>query len=526
MKFLRRVAIDLDAGSCCVSHGQWNGSGSTVRLAHRFANATVERNSRLCWPFEVLWQGVEEGLRLCSHLLPEEKLAIHSVGADGWTVGYVRLDATGRPLGDPLCYRDPRTGNAMPGVWARIGPERPYELTGIQSLRFNTLHQLYADRRDALLPGARWLNIPEYSLCSLTGRAPGAAVVEYTNATHPKLVKPRRRQWCDEIFAKAGLDRSAAPPIVTPGTRLGPLDGEVALHPAYCSTQVIAPACHDTGAAMAGIAGENTDWAFISSGTWPLLDTVLEEACMTKAVRQANFTNEGSLGGRIRFLKNVYGLCLLEECLRDWKASGGPAWTLPKLIAECEPRPIAKVVFNVDAPQLMPPGQMPARINRDLRQAGQAAIPKDAEHKPEMANGIFASLAARYADVLRALQEVTRRGFRRFYVVGGGSQNDYLNRLIAEHTGLEVKSGAAESSTVGNFAIQFASIESSHRGVALATTARWARRLNHSLSPQVSGHCASSIGDTCWSHPPGPEAGRLSDSGTSVVGVMTTTNPD
>jgi len=477
MASLRCVAIDLGAGSCRVSLGEWDGAGAKVHLVHRYVNGPVERNGHLYWQLDRLGQGAEEGLGLCAKLLPDGNEAIHSVGVDGWAVDYVRLDAVGRPLDDPRCYRDPRTETAMQEVWARIPQERLYELTGIQFLRFNTLYQLYVDRRDGLDPGARWLNIPEYMLHRLCGLEPGTVVAEYTNATHTQLVDTWTRDWCDEIFEKVGLDRSMAPPIVPPGTQLGPLRSDVSVLPALRTTRVIAPACHDTGSAVAGIPDANSDWAFISSGTWSLVGAVLERPCTWAAARRENFTNEGGVGGRIRFLKNINGMWILEECLREWQATGGHPWTLPDLIAECERRPASTMIFNVDAAELILPGRMPSKINRELEKAGHGPIPEDAARAPEMANAIFASLAARYAEVFRALQEVTGRRFRRLYVVGGGSQNEYLNRLIAERTGLEVKRGAVESSTIGNLAIQFASLESGSAEITPTDIARWAARL-------------------------------------------------
>jgi rhamnulokinase len=480
MDTVRCVAIDLGAGSCRVSLGEWDGVAAKVHSVHRYPNAPVERNGHLYWELDRLWNGAEEGLRLCPKVLPDGNNAIDSVGVDGWAVDYVRLDAAGRPLDDPFCYRDPRTETAMQEVFARIARDRLYELTGIQFLRFNTLYQLYADRRDGLDRGARWLNIPEYLLHRLCGLVPGTAVAEYTNATHTQLVDTRTRVWCDEIFEKVGLDRSAAPPVVPPGTQLGPLRGDFTVLSAYKTTRVIAPACHDTGAAVAGIPDANSDWAFVSSGTWSLVGAVLEGPCTSAAALRENITNEGGVGGRIRFLKNVNGMWLLEECLREWQVTGGHRWTLPNLITECERRPAAKMIFNVDAADLILPGHMPSKINRELEKAGHGPISEDSEHAPEMANAIFGSLAARYAAVLRAQQEVTGRRFRRLYVVGGGSQNEYLNRLIAEHTGLEVEHGAVESSTIGNLAIQFAALESGNDDAAGARptdVARWAARL-------------------------------------------------
>jgi rhamnulokinase len=477
MDALRCVAIDLGAGSCRVSLPEWDGTAAKVNLVHRYPNAPVEHNGHLHWQLDRLCQGAEEGLRLCAGLLPDGNGAIDSVGVDGWAVDYVRLDANGKPLGDPFCYRDPRTETAMPEVWAYIGRDRLYELTGIQFLRFNTLYQLYADRRDGLAPGARWLNIPEYLLYRLCGFEPDAAIAEYTNATRTQLVNARKRNWCDEIFEKVALDRSAAPRVVSPGTQLGPLRGDLAALPAYKPTRVIAPACHDTGTAVAGIPDANNDWAFISSGTWSLVGAVLEGPCTSASAQRENFTNEGGVGGRIRFLKNVNGMWLLEECMREWQSAGGHPWTLPELIAECERRSVAKTIFNVDAAELILPGHMPSKINRELKKAGHGPIPEDAERAPEMANVIFASLAQRYTEVLRALQEVTACRFQRLYVVGGGSQNEFLNRLIAERTGLDVKRGPVESSTIGNLAIQFASLESGNADVTPADVARWAARL-------------------------------------------------
>jgi rhamnulokinase len=478
MDNLSCVAVDLGAGSCRATLAQWDGSRAEVRPVHRYPNGPLERDGHLWWQLDQLCQGADEGLRQAAELLADSKRGIDSVGVDGWAVDYVRLDEAGKPLADPLCYRDQRTETAMAEVWERIARDRLYELTGIQFLRFNTLYQLYADRRDGLKAAARWLNVPEYLLYRFAGSVPEAAVAEYTNSTHTQLVNTRTRSWCDEIFERAGLDRNAAPRIVSPGTQLGSVHGDIAALSSYKTAVVIAPACHDTGAAVAGIPDATLDWAFISSGTWSLVGTVLEQPCTTAGALAENFTNEGGVGGRIRFLKNVNGMWLLEECLREWQ-SAGRSWSVIELIAECEKLPVATTIFNVDAPDLILPGRMPSRVNRELEKAGHAPIPEDPSHAPQMASVIFSSLAARYAEILRALQDVTGRKLHRLYVVGGGSQNEYVNRLIAARTGLEVKRGPVESSTIGNLAIQFASLESGGGNVKPADVARWAERLVH-----------------------------------------------
>ncbi len=477
----RSVAIDLGAESCRVSLAEWDGTAARTELVHRFPNGPVEREGHLYWDLDRLWRGIEVGLGLAADLAPG---GIDALGIDGWAVDYVRLDAGGAVIGQPFCYRDPRTETVMPEVWSRMSPDgtpargraRLYQLTGIQFLRFNTLYQLYADQRDGLDPGARWLNLPEYLLHRLAGLEPGTAVAEYTNATHTQLVDVHGRDWCDEVFLKAGLDRARAAPIVPAGTRLGPVTGELASLPAYRQTQLIAPACHDTGSAVAGIPDSSSDWAFISSGTWSLVGAVLDEPCTTPAALAENFTNEGGVGGRIRFLKNVNGMWLLGECMREWNATGANV-TLPDLIAECMRRPRPTTTFAVDSPDLVLPGNMPARINRELEKAGHAPLPADADHAPDMANVIFVSLAMRYAEVLRALGEVTGREFRRLYVVGGGSQNEYLNGLIEEFSSLKLVRGEVESSTIGNLAVQFAALEGGNAAVTPVGVARWATRI-------------------------------------------------
>jgi rhamnulokinase len=493
MNSFRAVAIDLGAESCRVSLGEWNGSVAQVRLAHRFANHPVERGGHLYWGLEALWEGVNEGLRLAAQLppLPGTQSRIDAIGVDGWAIDYVRLGEDGSALGDPFCYRDPRTETAMPELWTRVGTGLPtqagagaaeagkkwiYSITGIQFLRINTVYQLFADRRDGLDPGRHWLNIPEYFLYRLAGCQPSHAVAEYTNATHTQLLEARTRDWADEIFARTGLDRAAAPRVVPPGSEIGPLAGPITALPAYRGTKLIAPACHDTGAAVAGIPDARDDWAFISSGTWSLVGAVIDEPCTSEAARHENFTNEGGIGGRIRFLKNVNGMWLLQECLREWQAAGGRTWTVQELVAACERLPGPEMVFNVDAAELLLPGDMPARINREIERTGHAPLDPSAAKAPAMADAIFWSLATRYAEVLKALQRVTGRHLRRLYIVGGANQNKRLNRMVAEATGLEVIRGAVESSTVGNLAVQFAALEAGSP-VTPQSVAGWAERL-------------------------------------------------
>ncbi len=316
------VAVDLGAESCRVSLLRWIGGQPEIRLVHRFANSARNAGNGLRWNISAIRKGVEEGLRACAQLSTQ---GIAAIGVDGWAVDYVRLGADGQPVADAYCYRDERNVQAKEQVLSRISAERLYQLTGVQIITLNTLYQLHADgAAEQKLP---WVNLPEFLLHQLGGRR----VSEYTNATHTQLLGVRDQTWCPEIFAAAGLDLSAAPPLVRPGTEIGRLQGDLASLPAFRNTRLIAPACHDTASAIAGIPAQGSDWAFISSGTWSLVGCVLDSACVSDAARGSNFSNEGGIGGKIYFLKNVNGMWLLRQCIEHWR-SQGQAWTVEQLV--------------------------------------------------------------------------------------------------------------------------------------------------------------------------------------------------
>jgi rhamnulokinase len=468
----RVIAVDLGAESCRVSLVNWQPKGATLRTVHRIRNGPQERDGHFYWDLAHLRDGIVEGLRLAAR---EASAPIDSIGVDGWGVDYVRLDADLKPIHDPFCYRDPRTEKVPTEFWKTFPAERLYALTGIQMLRFNTLYQLIADREAGLPEGACWLNLPEYILCSLGARP----VAEFTLATHTQLLNATRRTWEPEIFRAAGLDESKAPELVPPGTIIGELKGELAQLKELRSTKLIAPATHDTGSAVAGIPYSGDDSAFISSGTWSLVGTVLEYPCLSEAAFQQNVSNEGGLEGTSRFLKNVNGMWLIEECIRHWHTQG-KHWNITALIEACRALPAPKALLNVEHSELLLSGNMPQRINSVMKLAGHAPLREEPEAAPHFANLIFHSLAARYTEIFRMLTEVTGKKFRRVHIVGGGNRNTFLNQLLQERSGLEVIRGPVECSTIGNAAIQLAALEGrsdSNFGVSRAAVAEWSRRL-------------------------------------------------
>jgi rhamnulokinase len=456
---------------------RWQNETPVVSLVHRFPNGPVQEGSSLRWPLPAIEAGVDEGMRRCGALAME---GIRSVAVDGWAVDYVRVDQAGRPLALPYCYRDERTLEAERSLHAKIAPSRLSELTGVQQLRINTLYQLHADRLKGEPSGHHWLNLPEYML-TRWGAEP---VAECTNATHTQMVDLYAREWSREILKAACLDLEHAPRLVPPGTLLGKLDGPLRELPAFRDTDLIAPACHDTASAVAGISASGDDWAYISSGTWSLVGALTHRPLNSLAARSDNFTNLGAVGGAFCFHRNVNGMWLIKQCMDTWSAFGAnlDIEALLQRTADLEP---PAHLLTVDDPPLLLVGEMPRRINAQRTARGLPPLDESPEGAPTMVALILHSLAARYAEVLLQVQQHSGRVLRRLVIVGGGSRNWLLNRLTAEATGLQVICGPAESSTIGNLAVQLAVLESnasSDTPAFAAEVANWAAALYPSHS--------------------------------------------
>jgi rhamnulokinase len=450
MNIARNVlAVDFGAESGRLVLCRWNGREGTLEEVHRFPNAPQEVDNHLVWDMERLWGEILRGL-----LKAAAKTGGHidSVGVDGWVVDYALLDAAGNRIGHTFCYRDSRNVPAMAKVFSKISQERIYEITGIQFLPFNTIYQLTAHKEEFPEEWERaacWLTLPEYFQYRLTG----VAAEEYTEASTTQLLDVRARAWSQELTSAVGLSIEKFPPIVQAGTVLGKLLPEVSQEAGLENTQVIAPACHDTGSAVAGIPFPHDGLVFISSGTWSLVGTVLLNP-VVRGDQRRNFTNEGGVAGSIRFLQNVIGLWLLQECLREWN-SQGQNLTAADLAAQCMETPPEGPHFHADETTYLAPGNMVERINAGLRAAGFA----EERRPPELAAIIFRSLARRYAAVVGELGRLSGKSIKRICIVGGGVKNEALNRLTELLTGVEVVRGPSESTAAGNIAVQIAALE-------------------------------------------------------------------
>jgi rhamnulokinase len=467
------IAVDLGAESCRVSLLRWKMHSGRVEpelhLAHRFPNGpVVAADNTLRWPLESILNGIDTGVRLCAELAPE---GVRSIAVDGWAVDYVRLDETGQHIEEPFCYRDRRAGAAMIVLHEHIDAARLREIAGIELQPLNTLYQLYADRIAGFTP-TRWLNLPEYCLF----RWGAEPVGEYTNSSHTQLLDLFAGNWSREIFQMAGLDITCAPRIVPPGTMLGKLSGPLSQLPALREVELIAPACHDTASAIAGIGDTGEDWAYISCGTWSLVGTLLRQPLNSPSIREDNFTNLGAVGGATCFHKSVNGMWMLKQCMDHWAKSGTP-WLLSGLLQRAELEPVPGDFLWVDDPSLLQIGDMPSRMNAQRNARGLQPLADGSEAAPAYVSLLLHSLAARYAEVLERIKSHSNKDIRRIYMVGGGAPNAMLRRLTAEKTGLPVIQGPVESSTIGNLAVQMAVLEehlSTTSGEFSSAVAEWA----------------------------------------------------
>ncbi len=439
------LAVDIGASSGRVMLGRWDGSHIALEEIHRFSNGIVERNGHLFWDVNRLWRETQKGMQ--RYAAQENQALLVSVGIDTWAVDYALLDTHGELIGDPYAYRDPRNEGMAELVDAIIPPEELYECTGLQRLPFNTLYQLYAERSGPRLATATTLLLmPDLFHYWFTG----VRVAEYTNATTTMMLDARQRVWAIDLLDRLGLPARILPPLVMPGTRLGPLVSEVqhtiGLHR---PVEVIAVGTHDTASAVAAIPGLDAQSAYISSGTWSLVGVERTEPLTSAEARRLNVTNEGGVYGTIRLLKNVSGLWLLQECQRRWNEEGHQL-TWDAIIAQAETAPPLRSLIDPDAPEFLAVGDMPGRIRDYCRRTGQP-IP---EMVGEIARCCLESLALRYRQVIDALERLTGQSITTVRIVGGGSQNTLLCQLTADACHRPVVAGPTEGTALGNILVQ------------------------------------------------------------------------
>jgi rhamnulokinase len=439
------AAVDLGAQSGRVALGRFDGERLTVAELHRFPNVPVRAHGTLHWDVLALYEGVLEGLRVAAR---ETGGQVDSVGVDTWGVDFALLDAEGRLVSNPVHHRDARHARGVDAVLDRVPPRELYERTGIQLMPINTVFQLgaMAAGGDEQLERADTLLLLPDLLHFWLG---GERACEFTNATTTACLDPRTGAWDEELLARIGVPTRLLPAVVRPGTALGRLRPDVAEDTRLPATQVIAPATHDTGSAVASVPFRTPGSAYVSAGTWSLVGLEIPAPAIDDATFGANLTNEGGVAGTFRLLKNVTGLWLLHECRRAW-AQDGRDRSFEELVAMAARAAPLRSLVDPDDPSFAAPGDMPARIRDFCSRTGQP-VP---EEPGELVRCSLESIALGHARAVSLLRAVTGEAPPELHVVGGGARNRLLCQWTADATGLPVLAGPEEATVVGNLAVQ------------------------------------------------------------------------
>jgi sugar (pentulose or hexulose) kinase len=441
----RYIAVDLGAESGRVMLGIVSAEKIRLDEIRRFTNGPVEQNGSLCWDFSRIMSEVKTGIGKAA----KESDDIAGIGVDSWGVDFGLLDENGNLIENPYHYRDSRT-NGMIEKACELMPKREiYEHTGIQFMQLNTIYQLLSMRLSnspALAKAKRLIFIADLVSYFLSGKP----YAEYTLASTSQLLNMRSGKWASIIFRKLNLPLDIMPEIIRPGTIIGTLTNKVAKEIGCPPIPVIAVASHDTASAVAAVpADDKTRWAYLSSGTWSLMGVDSATAVINDKTFAYPFTNEGGVDGKIRLLKNIMGLWLLQECKKHWQKQGIDLSynQLTELAAKAKS---GSASIDVDNSCFLAPGDMPARINEYLLKTGQKSI----SDKGLMTRMILENLARKYVETINQLEDVTGNQLDCLHVVGGGSQNDLLNQLTADTTGKKVIAGPVEATAIGNILIQ------------------------------------------------------------------------
>lgn len=437
------LAFDLGATSGRAILARLDSGRLNLEELHRFPNDPLSYNGELHWDAPRLWFEMRRALDIARRQADR----IESIGVDTWGVDYAFLGESGSLLENPYHYRDARTDGLVEKVIGEVTAERIYEQTGVQFMALNTLYQLYAASRrtpNLLYNAEFFVTMPDLLNFWLTG----IVSCEYTIASTTQFLDVRTKSWACDLLDTLGIPTHFLAPIISPGTELGRLRTDLASAHDLAFTTVIAPACHDTGSAVAAVeAGGKT--AFLSSGTWSLLGTEVPSPIVTERARQLNFTNEGGVGDTIRLLKNITGMWLLEGCRNAWAAQGKEySWT-ELLEAAAEAKPLARWI-DPDAPAFVRPSDMTRAIRQFCSQTDQPAP----ETPGEFTRTVLESLALKYRYVLEQLESLIGTRFEVVRVIGGGSQNTMLNQFTADATGKLVIAGPQEATALGNIVMQ------------------------------------------------------------------------
>jgi rhamnulokinase len=438
------LAFDLGAESGRAVLGHFDGEKIGLEEFHRFPNGGVRVLDSLHWDVLRLWSEMKEALSICA----QKSIELEGIGIDTWGVDFALLGRDDVLLGLPYHYRDSRTDGMLDEAFRRLSRREIFERSGGQFLQINTLYQLLsmAVNQSPLLEIAEtFLMIPDLLNFWLTGRK----VCEFTDATTTQFYDPRQNGWSKDICDGLDVPFDILPEIVPPGTQLGTLHPSVSEETGLANVPVIVPGCHDTASAVAAVPARGENWAYISSGTWSLMGIEVPEPIVTDAALDLNFTNEGGVNNTFRFLKNIMGLWLVQECRRTWARAGDELSYSQITQIASDANPFTAFV-DPDDTTFLSAGDMPSRIVEYCRRTGQTPP----SNKGEIVRCALESLALKYRWVREKLESVWGRPLEVIHIVGGGSQNTLLCQFTADATGIPVVTGPVEATAIGNIMVQ------------------------------------------------------------------------
>ncbi len=446
------LAIDLGAESGRAILGSLDGKRLALNEIHRFSNGPIKvphkSDISMHWDVLRLWTEIKNGISLA-----KKSGQISSIGLDTWGVDFALLDHNGVLLGNPYHYRDSRTDNMLEQAFKRLPREEIFEQTGIQFMQINTLYQLLSmvvNEVEALRCAKTFLTMPDLFNYWLTGQKS----CEFSIATTTQCFDPRKGTWAYPLLEKMGIPTSIFPNIVAPGSILGPLHPALAEELGLSGVNIIAPACHDTGSAVAAVPADSEDYVWISSGTWSIMGIVAPDPIITADSLACNFTNEGGAIAQgqkntYRYSKNTMGLWLVQECRRTWRTQGNDYSyaTLTEMASQAES---LTALVNPDHNDFLKPGDMPSRIQAFCKRTAQK-VPRT---PGEIVRCALESTALNYRLVLNRLEASVGKRFETIHIIGGGTQNRLLNQLAADATGRKVITGPIEATAIGNILLQ------------------------------------------------------------------------
>ena len=438
------LAFDLGATSGRSILGVLEDGKVAIKELTRFPNGITELHGKYYWNLTGLYQALKDGLKACSR----EGITPHSIGIDTWGVDVVPIAEDGSILSMPRAYRDPYTVGAPERFFQKIPREKVYDKTGIQIMNFNTLYQIFAGIEEGYVPlkqAKELLFMPDALAYMLTGEK----VCEYTIASTSQILDPRTKEFDTELLEAAGVDASILRKPVFPGTLVGSLTDALAQETRIGKINVVSVAGHDTASAVASVPALDENFAYLSSGTWSLMGIESKEPVITPESFQLNYTNEGGVEGTTRFLKNICGMWILEQCRKEWDLSG-KNYSYPEIVEMAMSAKPFQSYIQPDDPSFANPPSMLEAIDAFCERTGQAKPENDAQ----VIRLIFESLALRYRQVLEDLDRIATHPIERLHIIGGGSKNRLLNQFTANAIGRKVIAGPSEATAIGNVMIQ------------------------------------------------------------------------